>query len=453
MVLMRAILLSCLCIIPLHGMRKDDIDLGQFNTEGQLAVRDTIFAEEEAQEAIHEDPPQCPVEIPKEHDGDPEKKWCCASGAKMFDRRSFTMPMPAGLGDTKEMSFWMNNGCKVCADVEKRFEVYNVKVKKFPSKTKTASTLILGTYADLDPKIAPEKGPLYLPDLTFNPVHQYVLYLYTKSDHNGAFRFTSNLCGRLDCWASRGYEVVMRQIGTKAEANRVLDQFPDDSLHHVVLSGHGTSFLLAWGDGWDGQLIKGSSGTAKFLKHLREKIRINGTVLLDACLNAQDRAFGLQNLFEYVASKLPGRQVTASKISLSDPMWESVQAGEDPREVVEGAEDDFDETCQAGDRVKFVSNGTDQTAIRKRGRPNCKELKLDEIEIFDSCLSRCRSSCSDVWKKDWNKDDRKNAPYKLLADEAAAEQIVKKDLNPCWFGKKMVCKIQKESSKPMMKMP
>jgi hypothetical protein len=317
---------------------------------------------------------------------------------------------------------------------------------KFPRQSGTATTVTIGTYADLDPKVAPETGPLYLPDGMFNPAHQYVLFLYTKEDHNGAFRFASKLCSRLDCWASRGYEVVMRRVETKEEAKRVLDKFPDDAIHHVVLSGHGSSTSLAWGHGWDGSLDKGSSGTKKFLLKLRQKLKIDGTVLLDACLNAKDRAFDLQNLFEYVASKLPGRKVTASKISLSDPMWTAVQAGDDPREVVEDAESDFDETCQAGDSVKFVEGGVDQTAIRAKGRPNCKELKLNEIGLFDSCLSRCRrDSCSDVWKDDWNTADHKQLAKEvaLVADEAAADEIVKQDLNPCWFGKKMVCKIQK----------
>jgi hypothetical protein len=383
-----------------------------------------------------------------ESPGDPEKGWCCANGAKMFDRFRYT---GAAMKDGKAnflMEWKSGKGCEICVAAERWLNAFNVDVVSITQDvSEDATRTKIFTYADLDPKIPPGGKPLYLPDGAFNPAHPYVLFLYTKTDHNGAFRFTPKLCSRLDCWGSRGYKVVMRRIESKEEAKGVLDKFADDSIHHVVLSGHGNPFTLQWGEGSDGSLDSrlgswGSSGTEKFLLKLREKLKINGTVLLDACSTAGKIRFGIQNLYEYVASKLPGRRITASTVPLSDNMWESDETGKDPREFTEDAETGFDETCQAGDRVRFVAEwandtSTDETAIRTRGRPNCKELKLKEITAFNSCLSRCRSSCSAVWTKDWSKDDRKNAPVKLVEDEAAGNEII----NPCWFGKKMVCKI------------
>jgi hypothetical protein len=415
-----------ICFIPLHGLR-DKFGMHDELVTAMLDTKDSISLEEE--------PPQCPRSIPREYGGDPSKNWCCANGAKMFQHYRYVTKS----GDES----WLSNGCRKCSDAENRSEVFNVEVKTFTSKDESATSWTeIVTYADLDPKIPPENGPLYASDGTFNPAHPYVLFLYTKEDHNGAFAFTEKLCDRLNCWGSRGYKVVMRRIATKAAAKRVLDKFPDDSLHHAVLSGHGSPSRLRWGYGSDGTLDTKSSGTEQFLFKLREKVKINGTVLLDACQNAGDRIVNLQNLFEYVASKLPGRRVTASKISLTDSMWESAKPGEVPRDTADEVEADFDETCQAGDRVRFIDDGEDQTAVRQRGRPNCKELKLKDITKFDSCLSRCRSYCSDVWKRDWNRDNRKNARVTLVPDEAAAQEIVNNKLNPCWFGRKEVCKIQ-----------
>merc|ERR1719188_1841687 len=122
MILMRAFLLSWLCFANARlslGMRRDDLEALTFDA---------------GEQSVEEDPPQCPVSIASEHGGDPEKKWCCASGAKMFDRKSFKMPVPAGMSADGDgmMTIWMNNGCKVCADAEARFEVFNVEVHKFP---------------------------------------------------------------------------------------------------------------------------------------------------------------------------------------------------------------------------------------------------------------------------------------------------------------------------------
>jgi len=304
----------------------------------------------------------------------------------------------------------------------------------------------IGTYADLEPKTA---GPLYVSG-KFNADNQYVLFLHASEDHNGAFLFNSMKCKRLNCWAQRGFEVVLRRVATKEAAKGVLDEFNDDSIHHVVISGHGAPNMLQWGPSSSGWLMPNDRATESVLLKLRKKIKIDGTVTLDACSTAGENILGMQNLFEYVSSKLPGRQVTAAQVPTTPDMWRRVQETgnlREARDVEEDADPNVDEQCIAGDRVQLLSrldlhgvDGKDVTSIRWGGRPNCKELTKDQISLFDECLSRCRKSCDSVWE-DWNTDDRKNTNVHLDADLPATEDIVKKDLNPCYFGKKTVCKI------------
>jgi hypothetical protein len=150
---------------------------------------------------------------------------------------------------------------------------------------------------------------------------------------------------------------------------------------------------------------------------------LDGALILDSCSNARDRLFGMQNLFEYVASKLPGRRITASQICLQDHMWKK------------GANAD----CLAGDNVVFQEEGSDVTAVARRGDPNCKELSPEDVAMRvdsgGSCLSRCRKTCEDA-AAEWAKDGRRHAGAKLTYMRKWEGRY-----DPCTWGYKKVCKI------------
>lgn len=232
----------------------------------------------------------------------------------------------------------------------------------------------------------------------------------------------------------------MRTVSDMPQASAVLDLFPEKSLHHVILGGHGSSTQLFFGTRrHDSPALEvEASATNKFLMKLRGKLLVDASVTLDACSTAKERGFddwkigsrivhGIRygnraggTLFNYVASKLPGRKVTASKISLTDSMWNSL-----------------DSECVTGDNVVFIENDEDQTASRDVGKPNCKELS--ETQVLDRaaegllCLSRCRSWCSDS-VAEWSAA----LQAKVSAKEVPGETV---QYNPCWVGRKEVCRL------------
>eukprot|EP00928_Gymnodinium_smaydae_P094346 TRINITY_DN7908_c0_g1_i2.p1 TRINITY_DN7908_c0_g1~~TRINITY_DN7908_c0_g1_i2.p1 ORF type:complete len:377 (+),score=32.25 TRINITY_DN7908_c0_g1_i2:97-1227(+) len=199
----------------------------------------------------------------------------------------------------------------------------------------------------------------------------YVLFLYPAYDHNGAFAIRDRLCRRLKCWISRGFKIVFEVVHTMDSANSILDRFPDGSISHVVLGGHGSDVSLHWQLSDDVALIVDDPRTYHFLKRLERKMKHNATVLLDSCLNAARRTYDwilfkqqLENLFQYVARLLPHHWITASKLPLNDGMFRRFRV--DNRDTTEQADDDVKEECIAGDAVKFVSNGVDVTARKQR---------------------------------------------------------------------------------------
>lgn len=363
----------------------------------------------------------CPVEVTTDGMGDPEKQLCCANEAALYTCRKMK---------AEEVEKWGPYFCYCdkCLDVESNFELVNRKVHKYyggiVGGILGGSPTELTVTADLDPKIT--DGSLFADDAMFAGGRPYVLFLYPKADHNGAFAIRETLCQRLDCWRKRGYVVVKRIVGSVIQASALLSKFEDDSLHHVILGGHGSSDSLCFGI--INCLQKNEPWTASFLFKLRKKLNFDGTVTLDACSNAHDAWFGLQNFFEYVASKLPGRQVVASKISLNDNMWKKKD----------------DATCLAGDQVKFIAaDGSNQTAIALPEHPNCKELEAEDIESLiesgGSCLSRCRKSCAQA-EAMWAEDERHEVGAKLTRIETYTGRY-----NPCTVGHKQVCRISRSS--------
>eukprot|EP00928_Gymnodinium_smaydae_P025597 TRINITY_DN20337_c0_g1_i1.p1 TRINITY_DN20337_c0_g1~~TRINITY_DN20337_c0_g1_i1.p1 ORF type:complete len:380 (+),score=30.29 TRINITY_DN20337_c0_g1_i1:156-1295(+) len=194
----------------------------------------------------------------------------------------------------------------------------------------------------------------------------YVLFLYPYYDYNGAFAFKERLCKRLTCWTKRGFKIKMQHVRSVTQAYQIVSSFPDRGIDHVVLGGHGSPTQLVWNvkDGTPlsrGALVVGGANTDSFLALLKQKMKeTHGTVLLDSCLTGKDVPWG-DNLFKYVADRLPDQKITAANVSLTDDLFKR-RRHVDHRDAMDDAEVDSSEACIAGDAVRFAyENGTSAT--------------------------------------------------------------------------------------------
>eukprot|EP00928_Gymnodinium_smaydae_P000635 TRINITY_DN10242_c0_g1_i1.p1 TRINITY_DN10242_c0_g1~~TRINITY_DN10242_c0_g1_i1.p1 ORF type:complete len:440 (-),score=18.68 TRINITY_DN10242_c0_g1_i1:255-1574(-) len=314
----------------------------------------------------------------------------------------------------REPGLWMCH-CSMCADLLDDFHVTRLA-------TRVTRRLVV-TYHELTPKTVAAIDGVY-------PVGpRYILYLLPEEDINGAFGLTEKMCERIRCFRDSGYHVFTRRVSRINEAEEVLNTFPDGSLHHVSLGGHGTSTSIEFGsslylDGY--ALSKMDSSTHQFLMLLRQKLLPQGaSVFLDACKNAKSRVLGLWNMWQYVASKLPGTKVIASKSPFSDKDVQLPASG----------------VCLPHDAI-VVKNGKNVTAVTKQLIPNCKRYgESMEPEIAGAllneqthCLSRCGQSCIDA--------QRDIPVFASLGVKLTADPAVTPKHNPCMLPfRKTACRV------------
>jgi len=79
-----------------------------------------------------------------------------------------------------------------------------------------------------------------------------VVWIYPSFDNNKAFCINHNVCHRLTLWSSHACSVKVWRVGTVEEAVQVLARYPDDSIKHMVLGGHGDGTSIRWGGKHDG---------------------------------------------------------------------------------------------------------------------------------------------------------------------------------------------------------
>jgi len=278
---------------------------------------------------------------------------------------------------------------------------------------KTADIEVTRGFADFNPVgVVPVDGQ-------FPRGPRYVLFLYPEADHNGAFGLLRMLCRRLACWKQRGYDVVFRYVGDVGAAKDVLNQFADKSLHHAIIGGGGFPWGMQLGPGITDTLLKGGPQTNDLILTLRNKLLLEASVTLDSCSTAGN-TYGLgSNFFTWVASKLPGRKVIGSKVSLTDSMWKKAPGAQ----------------CVAGDSVVFERGGENQFQNSERGMPNCKEVgqeaMTDMAQKGEHCLSRCGKTCDNA-QKEFGQDN--------LSGVRLLEVDKKAEFNACHFGRtKKVC--------------
>eukprot|EP00929_Paragymnodinium_shiwhaense_P100710 TRINITY_DN6323_c0_g1_i11.p1 TRINITY_DN6323_c0_g1~~TRINITY_DN6323_c0_g1_i11.p1 ORF type:complete len:365 (-),score=43.59 TRINITY_DN6323_c0_g1_i11:106-1200(-) len=352
-------------------------------------------------------------------EGVEKKEELCCSGIGII-KRCF-------VGRTSNCDCKRNYGSnKACRKVESSHFLDTLELVKMPVR----SGYKIVTYSDLTPRgVAVYDGAG-----KFKAGINYVLFLYPTDDPNGAFAYTQLFCSRISCWQDRGYKVVLRRISTNAEGIAVLEKFPDRSLQHVVLGGHGNSEGISWGGAaFDGVLSHGNVilplgwNTKSFLRLLRQKLQLVGsTVLLDSCSTASKAWFG-RNFFEAISGELPGSRVVASEAPVSDSMFKL-----DRQQAQE-----LGTHCLAGDTIRFVNSDGNQTSASPGSMPKCDEVgSYEMLQLITKglrCMSNCRTSCEKVMQK--LRDEGYSTQFQLEEDVDA-----EKPHSPCLLGNRRVCR-------------
>jgi len=81
-----------------------------------------------------------------------------------------------------------------------------------------------------------------------------VVWIYPRFDFNKAFCINENACHRLTLWSSHACSVKVWRVETVEEAVQVLAQYPNNSIKHMVMGGHGDGTSIRWGGQHDGFL-------------------------------------------------------------------------------------------------------------------------------------------------------------------------------------------------------
>lgn len=144
-----------------------------------------------------------------------------------------------------------------------------------------------------------------------------VLYLYPWEDHNEAFCINYNVCHRMNSWYNHACSVHMRRTHSVKRAMIELDDFPDDSLMHAVVGGHGSGTSLHWGDGnqcGTSHLCVDSHNSKTFVQKLSRKMHRHGSIFLDSCLSSNPNE--RKNLASWVAQTVgKGIRVIGAEVS------------------------------------------------------------------------------------------------------------------------------------------
>eukprot|EP00929_Paragymnodinium_shiwhaense_P034780 TRINITY_DN18880_c0_g1_i1.p1 TRINITY_DN18880_c0_g1~~TRINITY_DN18880_c0_g1_i1.p1 ORF type:complete len:453 (+),score=61.49 TRINITY_DN18880_c0_g1_i1:69-1427(+) len=151
-----------------------------------------------------------------------------------------------------------------------------------------------------------------------------VLYLYPAEDHNDAFCVNTFVCGRMAGWHKNACSVQLYRVQSVAEAVDVVLRFPDSSIRHVVLGGHGWGWGLQWGPVercGEGLFCAGEVESKYLLGELAIKMQRHGSFFVDSCLGATsdpEKHWHGMNLAEWVAKVVErGIRVIGAELSFS----------------------------------------------------------------------------------------------------------------------------------------
>ncbi|CAE7383544.1 unnamed protein product [Symbiodinium sp. CCMP2456] len=228
-----------------------------------------------------------------------------------------------------------------------------------------------------------------------------VLYIYPKEDHNSAFSLCSSgtidpsVCYRLVHMAHH-YSVHFVRVASVQEAIAFVKGMPSNvRLKHVVLGGHGDPRTLAWGsedtesDTVMPELRVDEPATRELLDALYPHLTVDGTertrstVFLDACLNG--RPVADKNMLQFVAHRLAGAEVFASKISFDNSQFVLDNYLHFNAQIIDGKQD------------KMVSAIFHPGLRALHFHPNrvCKKKELVMAQTMELCAELCQKAGDD----------------------------------------------------------
>lgn len=279
--------------------------------------------------------------------------------------------------------------CNKWQDFAKRFLVsdlkYDISVGRLPNKKWSTHLLPRASFTDGLLRAPLAKRELGLDD-------NVVLWLYPESPENTndwdfAFDFQDEQAERLECWVDQGYKPMLMRVHSVREASDALDKFSSRSLKAVVLGGHGSGNRMQWSGimANDLQVETDSNGkSSRFLDKLDTKLTIDAIVLMDACNNANRNAIepavsrSKMTLFEFVGTKLPGREVVASTMK-HDPSTNIKRNPLDANSIRIGPLRTRPQ-CLNAMNMRFVnSKGKLKTLRRLPGFPACDKLTSQDF--------------------------------------------------------------------------
>eukprot|EP00929_Paragymnodinium_shiwhaense_P034781 TRINITY_DN18880_c0_g2_i1.p1 TRINITY_DN18880_c0_g2~~TRINITY_DN18880_c0_g2_i1.p1 ORF type:complete len:243 (+),score=14.86 TRINITY_DN18880_c0_g2_i1:489-1217(+) len=123
---------------------------------------------------------------------------------------------------------------------------------------------------------------------------------------------------------AKACSVQLYRVQNVAEALAVASKFPDNSIRHVVLGGHGWGWGLQWGQVagcGEGKFCAGNRLSTSLLEEIAKKMQRHGSLFVDSCLGATsdpDRQYLGMNLAQWVAKVVGhGIRVIGAELSFS----------------------------------------------------------------------------------------------------------------------------------------
>eukprot|EP00929_Paragymnodinium_shiwhaense_P035770 TRINITY_DN1927_c1_g1_i5.p1 TRINITY_DN1927_c1_g1~~TRINITY_DN1927_c1_g1_i5.p1 ORF type:complete len:562 (+),score=69.33 TRINITY_DN1927_c1_g1_i5:109-1794(+) len=149
-------------------------------------------------------------------------------------------------------------------------------------------------------------------------------FIYPDDDHNDAFAVDDYVCHRLLGIVELYPDTTLVHVSTVTEAMKLLKSLPDNSVKHLAVGGHGSATSLNFGscESTRCALKIYTPSADEFWRLAKTKLVDDGRILLDACKNGNnarktrpDDDLVPYNHQNYVASRVPGHKVYASRVS------------------------------------------------------------------------------------------------------------------------------------------
>eukprot|EP00929_Paragymnodinium_shiwhaense_P105252 TRINITY_DN70192_c0_g1_i1.p1 TRINITY_DN70192_c0_g1~~TRINITY_DN70192_c0_g1_i1.p1 ORF type:complete len:268 (-),score=37.43 TRINITY_DN70192_c0_g1_i1:208-1011(-) len=210
----------------------------------------------------------------------------------------------------------------------------------------------------------------------------------------------------MGCWARGGFDVEFRYVDRVQDAMEIIRDYPERSLHQVVLGGHGCNRGVFWSETMD--LAYGDGGVADFYRELNKKLKLKSHLFLFACSTAaepmSDEKLESQPWPQHVKEKVAEEQRKKFPTDPKMPSLEYTNFFHFTAAILSGVEvlaskpvlyhtalkQGVGADCMRGDTLTLTDEKRSQQPIWR-----CKDLRsVDELHIVKKCSSECGKECN-----------------------------------------------------------